>query len=253
MDPKEFDLIVSLGGSCAVAMQLIWRNMRPFSLPFDWMYMPDEKPVEYLANNGFKCGFRDFALKENLEDVSNTFFSKGYTSPVYYDKLTGYRLMHQFRHPSINPQWYEKDFAKLHSRFDRLAAVISKCRKVLFCLCTDFTFKNDLVLRLYEAIVKAYPNVEVHLKVMQFSAGRESESVQQFIDGKVEIVRFARAASVYDVSKTSVEWFFLDAISVKACATKKRLSRCEKWLYSIWKHLGKKVKRLGLETNFIFK
>lgn len=247
--PKEFDLIISLGGSCSVAMQLIWRNKRPFSLPFDWMYMPDAKPIKYLANNGFKSGFKDFALKKNLEDVSSSFLSKGYSSPVYYDKLTGFRLMHQFRHYSSEPQWYEKDFAKLYSRFERLAKVIPKCQRVLFCLCTNFAFENDLALQLYEAIVRVYPNVEVYLKVMQFSAGSASCN---FMDGKIEILRFARDASVYDVRKTSVEWSFLDDITVNLCTIKK-LSRFERGLYALFKHLGKRLKRSGVETNFIFK
>ena len=38
---KSYDLIVSLGGNCSVAMQLSWRNKRPFSLALDWTFMPD--------------------------------------------------------------------------------------------------------------------------------------------------------------------------------------------------------------------
>ena len=44
---QEYDLIVSLGGNCMVANNLRYRNMRPFSLPFDWVYMIDEKPLKY--------------------------------------------------------------------------------------------------------------------------------------------------------------------------------------------------------------
>lgn len=44
-DNKEHDLIVSLGGNCAAALQLKRRNLRLFSLPFDYLAMKDERDI----------------------------------------------------------------------------------------------------------------------------------------------------------------------------------------------------------------
>ncbi|MCR5839069.1 MAG: papain-like cysteine peptidase, partial [Kiritimatiellae bacterium] len=47
---RVYDLIFSLGGNCAAAHNLKIRRLRPYSLPFDWTYMVDERPIAWLIS-----------------------------------------------------------------------------------------------------------------------------------------------------------------------------------------------------------
>ena len=49
-DRRHYDLIVSLGANCSAAHNLRYRNMRPFSLPLDWVYIENDKPIKWLIN-----------------------------------------------------------------------------------------------------------------------------------------------------------------------------------------------------------
>lgn len=68
-ETREYDLIFSLGGSCAAACQLKQRGLRPCSLPLDYTFFwHSAKPLRMLA----KCldeNFSHFLLKENLEEL----------------------------------------------------------------------------------------------------------------------------------------------------------------------------------------
>lgn len=63
---RQYDLICSLGGNCAAAHNLQYKGLRPFSLPFDWVYMLNEEPLYKLADC-FKDDFSRFFLQENLK------------------------------------------------------------------------------------------------------------------------------------------------------------------------------------------
>lgn len=69
-DKNEYDLIVSLGGNCAAALQLKRRNLRLFSFPFDYLAMQDGRGVNYLAE-GFLTDFSNFMLKNNLKELND--------------------------------------------------------------------------------------------------------------------------------------------------------------------------------------
>ena len=62
---KEYDAIVSLGGFCGASIQLRARGLRPYSLPFDWLFMEDEQSIKWLTSE-VGNDFRSFCLRENL-------------------------------------------------------------------------------------------------------------------------------------------------------------------------------------------
>lgn len=45
----EYDLICSLGGSCATAKQLKMAGLRREALPFDWLFHLDNRPLELFV------------------------------------------------------------------------------------------------------------------------------------------------------------------------------------------------------------
>ena len=94
---KKYDLICSLGGNCSAAHNLKIRGLRNFSLPFDWCYIKNEKPIEYLTE-GFENGFKNFLLKKNLEELKGNEYNEAHISCAQYkDSYTGYYFVNHFR------------------------------------------------------------------------------------------------------------------------------------------------------------
>ncbi len=247
MKKSEYDLVVSLGGNCAVATQLTWRNMRPFALGLDWTLMPGTRPISYLTR-AFENGFDDFALKENLHDVS-ALYPETYTSPAYRDDATGFELLHQFRKRAADTTWYDDDGPRLKRRIARMVSEVSASKRVLFVLATGFPYDDALAMELSKSIRAAFPKVTCDFRFMMFAAG--VNDIVENEDG-VCVQRIARSISSYDLHKTSVEWEFLDYIEVTRCRYP-ALKGLNKLRYKVWKHLGKKLKRLGASLNYVFK
>ena len=244
---RQCDLIVPLGGNCSVAMQLSWRNKRPFALGLDWTYMRDASPIDYLAH-AFETNFADFAMKENLCDIS-TAYPKTYTSPAYKDSVSGLELPHQFRKYSTSDTWYEEDGAKLKRRIARMLSMVAECKSVLFILATAFEYEEDKALRLCRTIRKTFDGTTCSFRFMMFNAGRDDICD----DGEgVVFQRIARPVHKYDFYATSAIWSFLDDIDVLKCRQEK-MSSLDRLRYRLWKHLGKKLKRKGVKLNFVFK
>ena len=243
---ESYDFIVSLGGNCSVAMQSTWRNKRPFALGLDWTCMPDEKPIDYLVG-AFATRFADFALEENLVDISSE-YPKSYTSPVYLDKVSGYHLPHQFAKYGNEPGWYSSGGQRLKRRVERMFREVAASKDVLFVLSTSFPFDDDKARLLHAAVCKAFPGVRCDMKVMMF--GSDRHSVVE--DDGLEIQHVSRSLHLYDLYQTSAIWSFLDDIEVKQCMYGP-LSRWDRFMYRIWKHIGKRLKRRGAKLNFVFK
>ena len=65
---NKYDLICSLGGSCAAAHNLRIRGLRNAAYPFDWTYFTSDEAIYQLAE-GFKNKFEKYMLKENLVEL----------------------------------------------------------------------------------------------------------------------------------------------------------------------------------------
>lgn len=200
-DKQKYDMICSLGGNCAVAFQLKYRGMRYFSLPFDWVYIENEKPLDYLCE-GFMDGFKNLALKENLVRV------KGNDAHpvIYQDVYSGYFFPNHFK-VDVEHE-YDAFNIKLHRRVGRLINGIKSAKNVLFILSTIFPIGDDCLKKLNETLIRLYPDVHFDFEVLSFGCDRETETV----NGPVRLRRFIRQQNLYDFYKTNFEWAFLDDI-----------------------------------------
>ncbi|KUP24634.1 DUF1796 family putative cysteine peptidase [Paenibacillus sp. DMB5] len=75
----EYDLIVSLGSSCAPAINLRRYGLRKFSMPLDWMISASLSDVTRLI----KSRFNRFMAFENLSRLDETHFYLNDGNPVY--------------------------------------------------------------------------------------------------------------------------------------------------------------------------
>ncbi len=204
-DKQQYDLVCSLGGNCAVAHNLRWRNMRAFSLPFDWVFITDVKPIEYLAT-AFANRFSDFFLRENLIQVAGT-ASHGV---VYMDKVSGYYFPNHFLKPISTLEDYERVAQRMRRRVQRLYEKIENAQKILFVLATDFAFDVSCVRGLQTALRELYPDKQLTFKVLQFGAAKDMETSGR----DLTVTTYRRRMNDYDLYKTNWEWSFLDSIAL---------------------------------------
>ena len=146
-----YDLICSLGGNCAIAYNLRYRNMRYFSLPFDWTYIKDEKPIEFLTYcfKGEK-NFKDIALKSNLELVEVDKKNDGHRDKIKYrDNLSKFYFFNHFTEPIEMGGVYDNFKKTFDKRIDRMLELIEKSSKILFILSTSFDFELSYFYNLF--------------------------------------------------------------------------------------------------------
>lgn len=168
----EYDLVVSLGGSCAAAGQLLAREMRKFSLPFDYLYSYSVRPLESLARQ-FKTDFSRWLLPENVRECPVDKMRPGASEYQYFDEETGYLFAHQFlRHADadhINEvrQRSLRDIRKLCEK-------MSMARSV--ALCFDADFDGDVesaILTLRESLLEKFgADKRVDCYIWRFNAKR---------------------------------------------------------------------------------
>lgn len=242
---KSYDIIVSLGGNCFVAVQLRHRGMRQYSLPLDWTYI---KGPEYIAKlpDLIRTKFADFCIYENMKDIGEPEMEAGKPTYKFEDTLMGFGFVHQFHAPLTDKEGFAVDRAIIQKRIDRMYKNVSQSKRVLFVLETSFTFDEAIIRPIYEALKNTFANTEVDLRVMQFG-GKKFIDVD--LDAHVHFTRHIRASSVEsDVYSTAVEWNWLNQLRItgrpKALEVRKR-NLLVKWKYSIWKVLGKSLQKDG--------
>src|SRR5574344_1222376 len=135
---EKYDFVCSLGGNCAAAHNLLHRNKRLFSLPFDWLYIENDTPLLYLCE-GFKDNFKNFCKKENL-----VIFDKNENNATnggklkYKDNYKNFFFVNHFSKDINLDNEYEKIYTKLKRRINRLFNLIEKSNKILFLISTAF-------------------------------------------------------------------------------------------------------------------
>lgn len=200
-DKRRYDLICSLGGNCSAAFQLQYRNMRCFSLPFDWVYIENDKPIAYLCE-GFADGFKNLALKENLIRAEGN-----EAHPVIYrDTYSGYFFPNHFKEDAAKE--YDAFYKKLRRRVDRLIAKIKSARKVLFILSAAFPMDAACLEKLNERLAELFPDVRFDFETVIFGCPAEEKKTI----GNIHLKRCVRQQNLYDFYKTNFEWRFLDQI-----------------------------------------
>lgn len=237
---QDYDVIASLGGSCSAATQLKHRGRRPYSLPLDWTLMYDERTVRILPEL-FRTRFAGFCQRENMFEFENPGNEYGTHKYHLEDRYTGYRVIHHFTaHPSEKDR-YEVERGILLRRVDRLYSRIRESKHVLFVLNTVFPYDPTLLVAVHEAIKEQFPQVDVEIVALQFSA--DETRVLELLGGNIKVAQIERPLNiVYDNQFTAPEWCWMDRIKLVSLPLPEQLRKKKvliKWAYKLWRHLGK--------------
>lgn len=205
IEKTQYDLICSLGGNCAAAHNLLIRDLRPASYPFDWTYFNSDEAV-YVLVNGFKDGFKNYMLKDNLKELP---VNPSHSDRIQYEDLFGKIVWaNHFSYNEDRNENYNKVKATFDRRFSRLLDSIQASQKILFLFCTSFFIKPDSFLFLIDALKELYPGKLFQIKVVSFDCAKDSIHNNE----NLEIFYYNRKIHDYDFLKTSFEWSFLDTI-----------------------------------------
>ncbi len=214
---KKYDLICSLGGNCAAAHNLLYRGLRHYSLPFDWCYIKNDKPIEYLCE-GFQNNFKDFLLKENLVPLTGEEYNNSHTTNAQYkDILTGYYFVNHFTKDADFDEDYEIVYAKIKRRLNRLLNKIVCGKNILFVLTASFYIDIEKIKNLKSVLQSSYPDKNFDFYVMFFNQTENKISKEENFTVKY----CKRPLNVKDFNETNKEWKFLDKISLNAGISKK--------------------------------
>lgn len=217
---KKYDLICSLGGNCMVANALRYRNLRTFSLPFDWCFIMDEKPI-YILAECLKNNTLDYiAQKKNLLPLTKEEEKtvQQHQKTVHYkDSYSGYYFVNHFHKP-LSKGGYEDFRPTFEKRLKRLTDYLEKSNDVLFLLGTSFDFDKNALLVLQETLKTKYPRKNFDFELIEFNC--KADSVKQENDNLI-IKKYKRDSNLYDFTKTNIEWAFLDDITLSDLFVKK--------------------------------
>ena len=193
-------MICSLGGDCIAASQLRNRNLRPYSLPFDWCFSDGESAILRFAEQ-LSVGFRDFALRENMKPIPNLKFA-------YKDVRTGYNFMHHFHAPRVAPGEYARFRETLDRRMTRLFAEIERSRTILFLLSRTYRINEACVREVEKVCRRRWPEKEFYFILATYNSSPASIAYEDHLTA----VRISRDRNDYDLKEKVFEWSFLDNV-----------------------------------------
>lgn len=210
MARKTYDMILSLGGSCAAASQLKWRGLRQTSCPFDWLYCISPETLDRLAEC-FEKDFKEWPKREHLILMEGEEKRPNAAPFQYRDRITGFRFIHDCRLPLTDDQAYATFAEKYSRRIGRLLDCLVKADSV--CLLFDSNFSGceqglrslrDVLLR------KSGPKKKIDVVWVEF----ESERFGVEGDESFMRLRFVHPKTDYVYKGKSFEFAFLDDIQL---------------------------------------
>lgn len=208
---KKFDLIFSLGGSCASASQLKYRNLRYCSLPFDYFFTNNEETFTKLIEC-FKDDFKQFFLQKNLAELTGAERGNDNSGCVQYkDIYTGYRAIHLFKKPAIDEKEYNRVKKVLNRRINRLYKLLFASKQVMILLDTNHNVNISILEELIKLLKEKFCIEHIILNFVQF----ESKISELECIGDINIYKLTRERNFYDFAMTNYIWSFLDNIKVK--------------------------------------
>jgi len=148
---KIYDIILSLGGSCAVANQLKERGLRLASYPFDWIFTKEPTSLERLADC-FREDFVNWPKLENLVEIDEDERNSHAAKYQYRDAYTGFRFIHDFTEPKERCAEVVRE--KYLRRIERLCLRLKEAKRIALCFDASYSGAREPLLALRSLILE---------------------------------------------------------------------------------------------------
>lgn len=123
---REYDLVFSMGSTCAVSQSLRALGLQNASFPLDWTASPGVRETAATIAGGFAHWFDRDDLR--LWDVT---FTGGYIARCYRNIRTGFGFSHDFSNAEPFARHYEAVREKYERRIARFLGDLSAARRIL--------------------------------------------------------------------------------------------------------------------------
>ena len=175
----EYDLVFAIGAACPMTWELIARNLRTFSNPFDWTDgMPPSnwlidadvwRNTRFIEKIKLLCSdFKDFFNKDDIKIASADMSVHHWVCNM----RTKIRFIHLFPgNKSIESVWDETSL-KIKRRCERLIEEIDSANRVLICWGhrimfhkdrLDAIISDDDIKKALQLLHTRFPNTEIDL------------------------------------------------------------------------------------------
>ena len=218
-DVREYDFCMSLGGSCAIAMQLKQRGLRIASMPLDWIRGRGNSRYLDTIGKMLENRFEGWCAFDNLVPMPDDLDRPKATDPLEvraWDKVHDIGFYHDFRYDIVGKggrEYYEGIAARYRRRIDRLYDILSRATNVIaIVIGPDEPIPRDDVVRLKSRLDALRPGLTFTLVALGFNAAADYE--QGSLAEGLLVREFKRDQHAYDYTKTTLAWDFLEDVKL---------------------------------------
>lgn len=205
---EVYDCIIPIGGSCAIALQLKRRQLRRFSLGLDWAGNHLDPLYFRTLERGFRNGFADFCLAENMSPAEMA----GHHGMK--DSAYGVYFPHDFKIKEDEPVNVDAGCEAVRRRMARMLEVLRISRRVLMVTVTEVDIPRSEISRFLDLLHELFPTVDVDLRIMRFAA-KEGPYGEESVSDHVRLCRYARILTdEQDFHGDGEEWRFMDGLTL---------------------------------------
>lgn len=230
---KEYDLIVSLGASCACTMALRDVGLQQGSWPLDWAASPGlVRAVETIEND-----FEHWFDCEDLE-LWDVRLQEGGVQRVYRNRRTGFGFPHEFTNASPIEKSYAVEREKYLRRIDRFYRCVSSQKKVLAVyleVATRLRQPDGTLKDVRGRLERKFPGVDFDLVYIFERPDASVPVVVSEADGVTCVAahygKFLDGAPMHTVSRGGIMRFFHENFTLRGhdiAAEKRERDRKEK-------------------------
>ncbi len=209
---QTFDIIYSLGDSCAVALYMKQLCMRACSGPFDWLGGGDFK----LRTNLLMNHFDGFLREEYLEPVtSGRFYDPDGAQPHarFVCQKTRLFFIHDFKKNHPLSESFPAVKEKYDRRIARMLHSLKTKRTLLIWFSYDQVVSDEVVIEQSRKLHECYGE-NVHLLIVEHDAAAAPDEIRhvRLMDGVERYYLYAKEYDKYGNLKTKGRKEFLTLI-----------------------------------------
>lgn len=237
---KTYDVVVSLGQWCAVAMAMKKCGLRSASGPFDWMGggCPIGSYVDMLTTN-----FAGFFLKENMKKLGDV---PGEGTEHWKDTKLGWEIRHEFRGDVPFDVNYANFHALVARRGERLFKTLRSGGRLLFIhWLAEGRYRREEVIAAIRRLREAFPETQIDLLVIETELFAKGVALEEIERGVVVAVGDFYDPKRYDavVGNEKLAVSVMKRIHMRG----RWRNRLGTWMASFSRRLrGARVRRAGL-------
>lgn len=246
---KEYDLIFSLGASCAVSMSLRDAGLQFSSWPFDWVGSPGLPQTVDMIERDFAHWFDREDLK--LWDVRH---EEGAVQRVYRNMRTDFGFPHEFTNATPIERAYAKTRAKYDRRIERFTAELDGGKRVLgiyYEVATRLRQPDAVLAESRRRIAAKFPKIAFDLLYVYEDPSAQRPEIVSDADGvtvvRAHYGRFLDGVPMHTVDRAQLTGFIhenytvaghdvaAEKVAYEAAQKKRRQSHwgagvCERWI-----------------------